>query len=87
MRRTARSNAIIAVIGYGRIQISPHIDSVITEFYINTIGSYWDKERKYVDEHYANIPFPFEEIKTPYFVNEVQWTIEYFVGYLNTGLL
>jgi len=84
VRRTAKNNAVIAVIGYDRIQVSPDIDSVITDFYINTIGSYWDKERKYIDEHYATIPFPFEEIKTPYFVNEVQWTIEHLIGYLNT---
>ncbi len=67
VRRTSKDNALIAVIGYGRIEVSKEIDQIITEFYRNVIGSYWDKERRYIDENYETIPFPFEEIQATKF--------------------
>ena len=45
VKRTAKQNAIICAVGYGLIKISPEIDSVISHFYTNIIGPYWDKER------------------------------------------
>lgn len=84
VRRTAKENALICVIGYGRIEISPQIDQIITNFYENVIGAYWDKERKYIDENYETIPFPFNEIQTPKFVNKLTWALEHLIGYLNT---
>ena len=84
VRRTAKEDGLICVTGYGRIKISEQIDSIITNFYKNVIGTYWDKERKYIDENYATIPFPFTEIQPPNFVNKLQWTFDHLIGYLNT---
>jgi Methyltransferase domain len=83
-RRTAKENSLICVIGYGLLEISEQIDSIIRNFYKNDIAAYWDKERKYIDENYQTIPFPFTEIQTPKFVNRHQWTLEHLIGYLNT---
>lgn len=84
VRRTAKENALICVAGYSRVEISEQIDSIITDFYTNIIGAYWDKERKYIDENYSTIPFPFKEIYPPDFVNKLYWTFEHLIGYLNT---
>lgn len=84
VRLTAKENALLCVIGYGRIKISEEIDNIITNFYTNVIGAYWDKERKYIDEDYKTIPFPFDEIQTPEFENQHQWSLEHLIGYLNT---
>ena len=84
VRRTAKKNALICVVGYGRVKISEEIDQLINDFYQNVIGSYWDKERKYVDEHYKTIPFPFMEIQAPIFENKMQWSLNHLIGYLNT---
>lgn len=84
VRRTAKENALICVVGYSRIEISEPIDRIITDFYENVIGAYWDKERKFIDENYKTIPFPFNEIETPNFVNKLHWTLEQLIGYLNT---
>ena len=84
VRRTAKEKALICVVGYGRIEISEQIDSVIADFNENVIGKYWDKERKYIDENYETIPFPFNEIQTPNFVTILNWTLEHLIGYLNT---
>lgn len=84
VRRTAKNGALLCVVGYGRIRISEEIDSVIIAFYRDIIGKYWDTERKYIDENYQTIPFPFKEIKTPHFVNIHNWTLEHLIGYINT---
>lgn len=84
VRRTAKEHALLCVIGYGRVQISETIDALITNFYTNVIGNYWDKERRYIDENYETIPFPFDEIQTPQFENRHQWSSKHLIGYLNT---
>lgn len=84
VKRTAQKDALLAVIGSGRLKISKEIDDLITDFYVNIIGKYWDKERKYVDEDYKTIPFPFNEIESPKFENIQQWSLKRLIGYLNT---
>lgn len=84
VKRTTKDNAFLCVVGYNRVKITEQIDNVITDFYTHVIGSYWDKERRYVDENYTTIPFPFKEIQTPKFVNKQHWTLEHLVSYLKT---
>lgn len=84
VRRTAKDNALLVVMGYGRVEVSETIDRLVTDFYTNVIGPYWDKERRYIDDLYQTIPFPFQEIETPIFANTQAWTLAHFVGYLNT---
>lgn len=84
VNRTAKEGGLLCVLGYGRIQISTIIDNIINDFYTRSLGKYWDKERKYIDENYETIPFPFEEIKTPKFQIDLEWTLEHLLGYLDT---
>lgn len=82
--RVSKKSAVLAVIGYDRIKIDATIDAIIDEFYFNQIGPYWDKERKWIDEQYKTIPFPFKEIDAPPFMIQYQWTLQHFIGYINT---
>jgi ubiquinone/menaquinone biosynthesis C-methylase UbiE len=82
--RVAKPNAVIAVWGYSLLSILPTIDVLISDFYRNLIGPYWDAERKLVDEHYRTIPFPFEEIPSPVFSFSIDWTLAELQGYLTT---
>ncbi|GAB4347233.1 MAG: class I SAM-dependent methyltransferase [Flammeovirgaceae bacterium] len=83
--RTAKDNALLCVVGYGKLEINEQIDNIISDFYENVIGSYWDKERKYIDENYKTIPFPFDELlQKPNFTISQHWTLEHLIGYLNT---
>lgn len=84
VRRTARKNAILCVLGYGRVRISEAIDALIDDFYHQVIGPYWDAERRYIDENYTTIPFPFREEKVPDFVNRLEWSLAHLSGYLHT---
>jgi ubiquinone/menaquinone biosynthesis C-methylase UbiE len=84
VNRVAKPGASIAVWCYSLLRISEEIDRVIEYYHFNTLGNYWDAERKYVDDNYTSIPFPFEEIKTPAFAIKVSWSLKDMEGYLHT---
>ncbi len=84
VRRTGRAGAPLVITGYGRLSVSKEIDEVIDDLYCDVLGSFWDRERRYIDEGYKIIPFPFEELETPAFELEYQWSLEHLSGYLHT---
>jgi len=84
VKRIIKPNGVLAVIGYGLIRIDGDTNQIIDHFYQHIIGPFWDKERRYIDENYQTIPFPFEEISAPVFSNSFDWTLEELLGYLET---
>lgn len=84
VKRVIKPEGILAVIGYGLGTIDQGTDNIIQHFYNEITGPYWDKERKYIDENYQTIPFPFEEIPAPQFFITVEWNFEQLFGFLNT---
>ncbi len=84
VKRTLRPGGILAVFGYGLMSSDGEVDDIIRHFYVNIVGSYWDAERRYIEEEYKTIPFPFKEMSTPVFTMHCHWTSEQLVGYLST---
>ena len=84
VKRVVKPGGWLAVWSYSRLPISPSIDAIIERYHFDTLGEYWDKERKYVDDNYRDIPFPFNEIAVPPFAITYEWTIRQLEGYLNT---
>ncbi|KAA3627449.1 MAG: class I SAM-dependent methyltransferase [Bacteroidetes bacterium] len=84
VRRTLKPGGTFCVSGYSLLRINPTVNEVIDYFYSEIIGPYWDPERKYIDENYRTIPFPFKEIICPEFHFKSRWTIDQLKGYLNT---
>jgi ubiquinone/menaquinone biosynthesis C-methylase UbiE len=84
VKRTLKPGGVLAVIGYGLARVDPETDKIIDDFYYNVVGPYWDKERKYIEEGYQTIPFPFREIAAPELTNHYEWSLEEFTGYLGT---
>lgn len=83
--RLLRPGGLLAVVGYGLFHTdSTGVDAVIRRFYTAVIGKYWDPERRYVDEEYRTIPFPFREIALPEFAMAYRWTVDDLLGYLGT---
>lgn len=84
VRRILKPQGVIAVMGYGLFYSNAETDRVMKHFYEDITGPYWDPERRYLDENYTTIPFPFKEIDTPQFINEFTWSFEQLTGYLET---
>lgn len=86
VKRVAKPNAILVLWGYGLHSFkNESINSLFLDFYRNTIGSYWDFERRYIDEHYQSLPFPFEELHTPpQYQMDFEWEETQLAGYLNS---
>lgn len=84
VERLLKPNGIIAIAGYDLPRLSPEINQLIQKLYNEILDGYWDKERKHIDEHYENIPLPFEEIKIPDFHIHDEWQPEHLKGYLNS---
>ena len=82
--RILKPDGVFAVLGYGQFSMNPDSNRIVTDFYENTIGPYWDPERIYVDENYTTIPFPFEELEAKQFSIEFTWEFEHLIGYLDT---
>ncbi len=86
VKRVAKLQATVAIWGYGtlRFDIDNEIDAIMWDFYVNTVGSYWDFERHYIDEEYKTLPFPFIEITPPQYNMVFKWQRHELEGYLNT---
>jgi SAM-dependent methyltransferase len=84
VKRILKPGGFIFVIGYGRLSVDQEVDAVIDELYTSTLKGYWEKERKYIDENYLTIPFPFKELTTPEFCMKHTWNMRGLLGYLRT---
>ena len=84
VRRVAKPGAVIAEWGYGLVQLGPNLNPIILDFYRNRIGPYWDPQRKYIDDAYATLPFPFADSQHSTFTARKTWSLERFLNYLRT---
>ncbi len=84
VRRVVRPGGVIAAWGYGLCSVSPEVDAVVDGFYDDEIGPFWPPERRYLDEEYRTLPFPFPEISMPRFELVKSSTPVEFLGYLGT---
>ena len=85
VKRVSKHRAILSTWGYGLLRIDKPINTLIEEFYYDIIGSYWDVERRHIDNAYASIPLDFKEIETP--TNReitIRWNLLQLKGYLNS---
>ena len=82
--RVAKPGAVIAAWCYSLLKISPAIDGLIGNYHFRVLENYWDAERRYVDEEYKTIPFPFRELISPSFQMIYHWDLQQLEGYLHT---
>jgi len=84
VKRVLKPGGLFAVIGYNLPTIGAAADTVLKKFYYGTTAPYWDAERKYIDDNYQTIPFPFEEIKSPVFSMNFEWDASHFINFVST---
>lgn len=83
-KRVLKPGGALAVWCYDLLSISPEIDAVLQDFNENIIGPCWPPERFWIGNHYADLPFPFLEQKTPAFKMVARWRLQDLLGYLRT---
>ena len=84
VKRVLKPGGALAIWCYNLFEISPPIDALVTKFYRETVGPYWDSERHLVETGYRTLPFPFAELETPQFQMQASWSLNHLLGYLRT---
>ncbi|WP_312050144.1 class I SAM-dependent methyltransferase [Acinetobacter courvalinii] len=85
VKRTLKADGLFAVIGYGLLTLEDALlNDRLQQLYHQTLNGFWDAERRYIDELYQTIPFPFQDIPMPQFQIELYWTGQQLWDYLNT---
>lgn len=83
-RRVLVPDGVMAVWTYEKFRIDAAVDAVIDHFYAHTVGRFWPPERRYVEEAYRTLPFPWRERPAPPFKLETRWGLDEVMGYLAT---
>lgn len=85
VRRCLKPDGVLAIIGYGVLEAQHKpLNQLIQRLYGETLAGYWDAERRYIDEAYATIPFPFKEIQMPVLRMRYRWSGQQLLNYLAT---
>jgi ubiquinone/menaquinone biosynthesis C-methylase UbiE len=84
VRRVSKSAGVLAVWSYSLLRINPAIDRLLDNFYTDVVGPFWPAERKFVDDKYQSIAFPFQEFTSSAFNMEANWSFEHLLGYIGT---
>jgi ubiquinone/menaquinone biosynthesis C-methylase UbiE len=83
--RVGKPGSVIAAWGYNIPQSGiEKIDSAIFYFYKEVVGKYWDTERKFIEQSYQSIYFPFDSLPAKSFSIEVKWSINDLAGYFQS---
>jgi SAM-dependent methyltransferase len=84
VKRVLKPAGALAVWAYNLLEIEPGIDARLREFYDETIGPYWPPERRFIEDGYRSIPFPFRELAPPALRMAASWNLHELAGYLRT---
>ncbi len=84
VRRTACPGGLLAILGYGFPTVNEPVDDIRIRFVEETLEGCWDPERKYIDEGYRTIPFPFTELDVPALDVSYSWDAGHYIGFLNS---
>jgi ubiquinone/menaquinone biosynthesis C-methylase UbiE len=83
--RVLKDDGTICIWGYGPLQMENKVGELVNKFYKDVIGSYWDIERRHIDEGYKNVHLNFNmvEIHNEFCIEEM-WAIEQLKGYFDS---
>jgi SAM-dependent methyltransferase len=82
--RLLHPGGVLAVWCYGLTRIAPAVDAVVQHLYGDLLGSYWEPERRLVEDGYRGVTFPFQPLEVPPFEMTAQWDLAGLLGYLRT---
>lgn len=83
-RRVLVPGGVVAVWTYEKFRVDGPVDATVDAFYSGVIGGDWPPERRYVEQGYRTLPFPWREEPAPAFELETHWDLGQLMGYLAT---
>jgi SAM-dependent methyltransferase len=83
-KRVLKPGGVLAAWTYQLLRAEPGIDAIFADYYGRVLASWWPAERKWVDDGYRSLPFPFAEIAAPAFEIRLRWTLADLLAYLRT---
>ncbi len=83
-RRVLRRGGLVALWTYEKFRVDPPVDAAVDRFYSEVIGPYWPPERRYVEEGYRTLPFPYQELAAPAFELRLRWDAATTLRYVGT---
>lgn len=85
VRRVARAGALVALIAYGNAVLDESaLEDRFLRFYHDEIGAHWPPERQLIEDGYATLEFPFDEIAAPRIELRERWSADQMLGYIAT---
>lgn len=81
-RRVLVPGGAVAVWTYEKFRLDAPVDAVVDDFYDGTVGPFWPPERRYVEQAYRTLPFPWREAAVPAFELVTEWDLDQVLGYL-----
>jgi ubiquinone/menaquinone biosynthesis C-methylase UbiE len=84
VERVVKPGGVVAAWGYGLHSIESEIDGIVNHFYSAIVGEFWPPERRHIESELATIPFPFEAIRAPALAIEAEYSLQQFMGYLES---
>jgi SAM-dependent methyltransferase len=84
VRRVLAPAGAIAAFTYDLARVVPEVDRILDRLSYEVVVAYWPPERRWVDEEYRTLPFPFREVTTPKLENEATWDLGRMLLYLGT---
>lgn len=84
VRRLLKPNGLFCAWCYSLLRIDSELDSLLDDFYSNTLGPYWPAGRASVDAGYQDIQAPFPRLQPPSFAIQLNWDLPQLLGYLST---
>jgi ubiquinone/menaquinone biosynthesis C-methylase UbiE len=84
--RVLRPGGVVALWTYYLVRITPEIDAVVDRYYTQVTGPYWHPRRRWIDDRYRRLPFPFAELPAPEppLQMRASWKLRHLAGFLST---
>ncbi len=84
VRRVAAPEGVFAAWCYRLMRVTPRIDPLLERLMFDTLEPYWPAERRHVEERFASLELPIDEIGAPTFGMRKEWTVAQALDYART---
>ncbi len=82
--RVLKPGGVIAAWCYETFEMSPDLQPLVDRLYGEILGPFWPPERRWVEEGYRTLPWPFDELTPPKLELSVDWPLSTLLGYLRS---